>query len=77
MFGQIQSALECQIVIQIIIQIITQSAKLSLRDPLQRKSKVSQKLCCDKLCEVAVLKELVDGTLERGFTKATHASVGR
>ena len=49
--------------------------KLPFRDPLERKSKVSQKLCCDKLFEVAVLKELVDGTLERDFTKATHASV--
>ena len=38
-------------------------------------SKVNQKLCCDKLCEIAVLKELVDGTLERDFTKATHVSV--
>ena len=39
------------------------------------QSKFSQKLCCNKLCEVTVLKELVDGTLERDFTKATHASV--
>ena len=49
--------------------------ELPFRDPLERKGKASQKLCCDKLCEVAVLKELVDGTLERDFTKATHASV--
>ena len=44
-------------------------------DPLEQKSKVIRKLYCDKLCEVAVLKELVDGTLEKDFTKATHASV--
>ena len=49
--------------------------KLPFRDPLEHKSKVSQKLCCDKLCEVAVLQGLVNGTLERYFTKATHASV--
>ena len=49
--------------------------KLSFRDPLERRSEVSQKLCCDRLCEVTVLKELVDGTPERDFTKATHASV--
>ena len=49
--------------------------KLSSRDPLEHKIKFSQKLYCDKLCEVTVLKDLVDGTFERDFTKATHASV--
>ena len=49
--------------------------ELLFRVPLERKSKVSQKLCCDKICEVAVFKEVADGTLERDFTKATHASV--
>ena len=44
-------------------------------DPLEHKSKVSKKFCCDKLCEFTVLKELVNGTLERDFAKATHASV--
>ena len=48
--------------------------KLSFRKPLERKSKVSQKLCCDKLCDVTLLKKLVDGTLEIDFTKAIHAS---
>ena len=46
---------------------------LPFRDPLGHKSKVIQKLCCDKLCEVAVLKELVNGILERDFIKATDA----
>ena len=49
--------------------------KLPFRDPLEHKSIVSQKLCSDKLCVISVLKEKVDGTLERDFTKATHASV--
>ena len=49
--------------------------KLSSRDPLEHKIKFSQKLYCDKLCEVTVLKDLVDGPFERDLTKATHASV--
>ena len=49
--------------------------KLPFRDPPEYKSIISQKLCCDKLREVAVIQELVDGTLERDFTKATHVSV--
>ena len=36
---------------------------------LERKSKVSQKPCCNDLCEVAILKELVDRTVERDFTQ--------
>ena len=48
---------------------------LPFRDTLEHKSKVNQNLCFDKLCEVAVLKELVDGTLEKDFTKVTDASV--
>ena len=47
----------------------------NFRDPLEHKSKVSQKSCCNYLCHVNVLKELVDGTLERDFTKPTNASV--
>ena len=68
-FGQIQNALG------ITTLVAENDQKLQFRDPLERKSKVSQKLCCHKLCEVAVLKELVDGTLKRDFTKVTHASV--
>ena len=41
---------------------------MPFRDPLECKNKVRQKLCCDKLCEIAALKKLVDGTLERDFT---------
>ena len=33
------------------------------------------KPCCNDLCEVALLKELVDKTVERDYTKATNASV--
>ena len=32
--------------------------KLPSRDPLQYKSIISQKLCCNNLCQVAVLEEL-------------------
>ena len=49
--------------------------KIAIQDPLERKSKVIQKLYYDKLLQIAVLKELVDGILKRDFTKATHASV--
>ena len=49
--------------------------KFLFRDALGHKSKVSQKSCCNDLCQVAVLKELVDGTLERDFTKASDVSV--
>ena len=42
---------------------------------IEHKSKVSQKPCCNDLCEVAILKELVDGTVERDYTKARNASV--
>ena len=43
--------------------------------PIDHISKVRQKSCCNDICQVAVLKELVDGTLERDFTKASNASV--
>ena len=48
---------------------------ISFRDPLEYKSKVSQKSCCNDLSQVATLKELVDGTLERDYTKATNVPV--
>ena len=48
---------------------------MPFRDPLEHKSKVSQRLYCDKLCEVTVLKELVDEILEKDSTKAIHVSV--
>ena len=32
--------------------------KLPSRDPLQYKSIISQKLCCNNLCQVSVLEEL-------------------
>ena len=31
---------------------------------LEHKSKVSQKPCCNDLCQVAIVKELVNGKLE-------------
>ena len=38
-------------------------------------SECLQKSWCNDLCQVAVLKELVNGTFERDFTKASNASV--
>ena len=34
--------------------------------------KVTQKSCCNDLCQVDVFKELVDGTREKDFTKASN-----
>ena len=31
-----------------------------------------QKPCCNDLCEVAIVKELVDETVERDYTNATN-----
>ena len=45
---------------------------MPFRDPLERKSKVSQKLCWDKLCEVAVLKELVDDEHYKEISQKPH-----
>ena len=49
---------------------------MPLRDPIEHKSKISQKPCCNDLCHIVVLRELVDGTFERDFIKATNASFG-
>ena len=43
---------------------------MSFRGPLEHKSKVSE-----RSCQVAVLKEVIDGTLEKDFRKASNASV--
>ena len=57
-------------------QLITNfNYKFPFRDSIEHKSKVSHKPCCNDLCEVAILKELVDRTVERDYTKATNASV--
>ena len=45
------------------------------RDPLENKSKVSQKPYCNDFCQVVILKDLVDGELEKDFIKASNASV--
>ena len=45
---------------------------MPFRDSLEHKKKSP---CCNDLCQVAVLKELVNRTLERDFTKAINASV--
>ena len=49
--------------------------KLPFWDPLEHKRKVNPKPCCNDFRQVTVLKELVDGTFERDFTKATNSSV--
>ena len=49
--------------------------KFPFRDSLEQKRKVSHKPCCNDLCEVAVLKELVDRKVERDITKTANASV--
>ena len=69
MFGQIQRARELQLCIA------ENHYELPFWDTLEHKSKVSQKPRCSDFSQVTVLKELVDGTLERDFTKATFTSV--
>ena len=49
-FGQIPSSLA--------ILYTGKWLKLPFRDPLQGKSIISQKSCCNNLCQVAVLEEL-------------------
>ena len=68
-FGQIQSALGITTLYS------RKWLEIVIQGSSRAQNKVSQKLYYDKLCEVLVLKELVDGTLERDFTKATHASI--
>ena len=47
---------------------------LPFRDSLEHESKISQKPYRNDLCHVAILKELVDGTLEIDFTNAFFRS---
>ena len=68
-FGQIQSVLGKATLYS------RKSLEISIPRSLEHKSKVGQKSCCNDLCQVAVLKELVDGTLGRDFTKVSNASV--
>ena len=39
------------------------------------KVKLVKGFCCNDLCQIVVLKALVDGALERDSTEATHMSV--
>ena len=49
--------------------------KFLFRDSLEHKSKVSDKPCCNDLCEVAILKEIVDRTVATVDRNAANASV--